>query len=245
MLTGQPLFTGETVSHVLASVLKTDPDWKTLPHGASAPLRKLLRRCLDRNPKRRLRDVREIRIAVEEALAAPLSPEGQEVVAARLHIWQQPVVLAIGALVLVAITSFVWSLASDVPAVTARRIPATHFSLATPQGVTLGYDRDNPSVTISPEGQQLVYVGSSARGQQLYLHDLDRPAGVEPIPGTEGAVNPFFSSDGEWVCFVADGKLQKVALNGGTPFELANTSSLGGFKGGAWSLESDLIPLLS
>ena len=71
MLTGRPVFTGETVSHVLASVLKTDPDWTALPADTPAPIRRLLRRCLEKDRKRRLDSAADARLEIEEALTSP------------------------------------------------------------------------------------------------------------------------------------------------------------------------------
>ena len=75
MLTGQPVFAGETVSHVLAAVLKSEPDWTTLPADTPTSIRKLLRRCLDKNRKRRLADIADARFEIDEALTAPSAAE--------------------------------------------------------------------------------------------------------------------------------------------------------------------------
>src|SRR6202521_4613745 len=75
MLTGRPVFTGETVSHVLAAVLTREPDWTTLPAGTPAPIRKLLRRCLEKDRKRRLADAADARLEIEDALTAPAAAD--------------------------------------------------------------------------------------------------------------------------------------------------------------------------
>jgi serine/threonine protein kinase len=91
MLTGRPVFTGETMSHVLASVLKSEPDWTTLPASTPAPIRRLLRRCLDKDRKRRLADAADARLEVDEALRAPTgdrpwhSPNGRCTASSRCH----------------------------------------------------------------------------------------------------------------------------------------------------------------
>ena len=90
MLTGQRMFTGETVPHVLASVLRADPDWTTLPPETPSALRRVLRRCLEKDRKDRLRDIGDVGLEIREALRSPDRETTEAVVAPPIHVWQRP-----------------------------------------------------------------------------------------------------------------------------------------------------------
>ncbi len=123
------------------------------------------------------------------------------------------------------------------PVVTTEIGAPTHLPLATPPGVSLTYNLSDPTVTISPSGRRIVYVGAS-QGRRLYLQDLDRSEGAIALAGTEGASSPFFAGDGEQIGFIANGQLQRVILGGGAPVAMAE---VGFFMGGAWSPDNETI----
>ena len=234
MLAGQRVFTGD-VSHVLASVLKTDPDWKTLPQATPAPLRRLMRRCLVRDPKRRLRDIGEARIGVEEAASAP-SDTGivASVSTTQLHAWQRPVPAAIGLLAAVAISSLVvWSLVRPGPMIPAE---VTHFAVPVEGGHEM-YLGECPRLSLSPDGRTLAYVAAG----QLHLRalgSLDSAA----MAGTVDAESPFFSPDGRSVGFVQDGDLKSVSVDGGPITEIAGAGSSGySCAGASWSPDGTIV----
>ena len=225
MLTAQRLFSGKTVSHVLAKVLDRDVDFAALPTTTPEPCRRLLRRCLEREPKRRLRDVGEAVIHLEEAtavsahdVAAPSEPTA----VLQLQLWQRPVPLAIAALCLVVLTGLtVWSLMrpADPPAESLRRF-ALDIGPASP--ILVANIHAMPAW--SPDGTRLVYAANVGGTHQLYLRTLD-DLEARPIDGTENAFEPFFSPDGEWVGFsspsgLTSGELKRVAVRGGTPLTL-------------------------
>ena len=235
MLTGQPLFTGETVSHVLASVLKTDPDWTTLPEQTPASLQRLLRRCLDRNPKQRLRDMREARIGVEEAASAPSATDvAAAMPATRLRIWQRPLPAAVGLLAAMATASIVvWSLMRPGP---ASQAPVTHFAVPVEGGheMLLG---ECPRLSLSPDGQTLAYVASG----QLHVRRLDSLDSMA-VAGTTEAESPFFSSDGRSVGFVQGGVLRSLSIDGGLITEIASVgSSTYSCVGASWSPDGTIV----
>ena len=236
MLTAQRLFTGKTVSHVLAKVLDRDVDFAALPTPTPEPCRRLLRRCLEREPKRRLRDVGEAVIHLEEATAASsphlVAPSGPTV-APRLQVWQRPIPAAIGLLVLVVVTALLaWSLvrSAPAPAGTVTRLP---FTL--PEGDVMGIA---DGMALSPDGRMLVYAAERDGARQLFVRTRDQMT-IRPLGGTEEARHPFFSPDGAWVGFFADGSLQKVALAGGPPVTLC---AAGGLLGGAtWGPDDTIV----
>ena len=234
MLTAQRLFTGKTVSHVLAKVLDRDVDFAALPTPTPEPCRRLLRRCLEREPKRRLRDVGEAVIHLEEATTASshdlVAPSGPTV--AQLQVWQRPIPAAIGVLVLVVVTALLaWSLVrpAPAPAGTVTRLP---FVL--PEGDVMGIA---DGMALSPDGRTLVYAAERDGVQQLFVRRRDQMT-VRPLGGTEGALHPFFSPEGAWVGFFADGSLKKVALAGGPPVTLC---AAGLRRGATWGPDDTIV----
>jgi len=200
MLTGRRLFAGETVSDVLAGVLKSEVDLGTLPAEAPPAIRLLLRRCLERNPKNRLHDIADARIELSEgplaataSLPAPSPPPSP---------WRRIAVgvglLVVGGLLGVA-TKGLRARPEDGPRV--------RFTVTPP-----GSGGRIQHLRFSRDGRRLVYSVSSER--RLLVHDLDAFES-RPMAGTEGAATPFLSPDGAWIGFKQAGKIRKMALGGG------------------------------
>ena len=235
MLTGDRLFVGETVPHVLARVLDWEPDLGVLPEPTPAAVGRLLRRCLRKDRGERLHDIADARLEITDALTVP---ERDDVGIHQPGFWQRPAAAVIGALVLVSVAVLVTLGVTDSnQGVVAESGPTKYLPVAVPEGVSLTYDPEEPGVTISPGGRHVVFVGAS-EGERLYLLDLERPEDATPIAGTEGARAPFVSPDGVWVAFEANNKLLKVNLNGGDAVELADVAS---FRGGTWSQDAESI----
>ena len=208
MLAGQRLFTGETISHVLASILKVDPDWTLLPT-MPTPLLRLIRRCLEKNSKRRLRDLREAGVALEETEAWEESSVPLPIAGRRGWRVVLPAVLVagiFGALVAVVI------LDRDL----TTGIGATRLSVLVPEGHEMLWGQC-PRLALSPDGRTLAYV---AQGQ-LYARRLDSTEAVA-LEGTENAEGPFFSPDGQRIGF-AQGMLKTIPLDGGPITDIAGT----------------------
>ena len=228
MLTGQRLFTGKTVSHVLASVLKTDPDWKALPTTMPLPLTRLLRRCLEKEPKRRLRDISEAVIHLEEAAAAPA---GDPSVAAAG--WRQalPLALGISAVAIIITGLVVWSLSRPDP---SPRLP-TRMAVTPPPNVNVF-----PAfgLAVSPDGRTVVFVERPSG--QLYRRSVGE-LDVVPIPGTSNAWLPFFSRNGEWIGYIdqADAALKKIRLDGSQPVTLCPVPVTG--RSAGWGPDDTIV----
>jgi serine/threonine protein kinase len=232
LLTGKQAFQGETTTEILAAVLRGEPDWQALPPATAAKIRDLLRRCLQKDLNKRCRDAGDVRIEIEEALAAPM-PTGPPITNfPPKTVWLWALGMGVAGLVVAAIAGLVvWNLRSSSVAPVSRSM----FSL--PPGEQLaGLDR--PALAISPDGNRMVYVASRGSVQQLYLRSMDSFE-AKPILGTEGAAGPFFSPDSQWVGFFAESKLKKASINGGAPVTLWDAKEMGPW-GAAWG-SNDMI----
>lgn len=205
MLTGQRLFTGESVSHILADVLRAPIEFEKIPAG---PLRQLLQRCLDRDVKTRLRDIGEARIALARASQSePAPPPPVPVEAKKPFVW----IAATAAMTALAAVGL-WGWLKPTPV--APR-PITHFVTAAPQGIA------GSPIAVSPDGTRIAW--ASASFDHIYLRTMDDPL-AKPIPGTEGGGFPVFSPDGQWLAFYTGAgpvQLKKIPLTGGAPVTVA------------------------
>ena len=233
MLTGRQLFTGASVSDTLAAVLKTEPDWSTLPSTTPPLLRRLLRHCLEKDRKERLQHIGDVRVELRDARTGSDGDAATAPVAQPAR-WQRPLFVT-AALVFGLIVGglAVWILTRPAPAPPS---PVTRMSIVLPptQQQTSLLRR---GVAISPTGTHVVY----AANRQLYLRALDELE-AQPLPGTEGSEpsSLFFSPDGEWIGFYSgrDGALQKVALAGGAAVTLAEVS---GINGASWGADDTIV----
>ena len=222
MLTGRQVFTGESVSHVIASVLKSEPDWTALPADTPPTIRRLLRRCLEKDRKRRLTDAGAARLEIDDALT---TPSGVEAVVASASssaggrgFWTAA--LAIAAAVIVALA---------VPAVRHLREAAP----PEPRGAQFEVPSPTPDVgafALSPDGRYLAMSGGVDARSQLWVRPIDSLQ-ARALPGTEGASYPFWSPESADIAFSANGKLKKVALASGEVQVLCDVDSLGGSWG--------------
>jgi Tol biopolymer transport system component len=221
MLTGARLYHGETVSETLAAVLLKEPDLSRLPKATPVSIRALIRRCLNRDPLRRLRDIGEARLILEQPESAatettptPRLPGG----------WIAAGVLA-AALAAVLILHF-------------RPVQETRvFQLAVlpPKDTFLNASGGVPA--ISPDGHRVAFAGTTNGRDALWLRDLDSLA-AHSLPGTDNASHPFWSPDGRYLGFFADGKLKKMEIAGGPAVTLCDAV---GPAGGSWSRRGIIV----
>jgi len=234
LLTGKRSFEGETVTEIVASVLKSEPDWERLPDDTPGVIRSLLQRCLRKDPHRRLQHVGDIRVEIEDALSEPetLSPiRGTKVVQPPLWRRMVPWVLA-GCMAVIALLAL-WNPQPTIPS-SPEMVKRFTLALDSPSPMTGGLS----FMALSPDGQHLVYKSTKNR---LHHRSMDQ-AGSLPIPGTEGGEAPFFSPDGQWVGFYAnDGledKLKKVSLTGGAAQTIAANTK---YVGASWGPNGNMI----
>ena len=215
MVTGARPFRGDNVTDTIASVVKDQPNFSRVP----APVERLIRRCLEKDPKRRLRDVGDAWDLLEESSTHAAARPAATV----------PRLLWIGTVALAAATgaSTVWLLKSE-----ATVSPAVNrFAHALGEHQNLG-----TRLAISRDGRRIAYAANG----QIYLRVLDDLV-ARPVPGTAiGAAptSPFFSPDGESIAFFAQGRLMKVPAAGGTPVALGNASANGG---GSWGADGTIV----
>jgi serine/threonine-protein kinase len=235
MLTGRDAFGGETTSDILACVIRAEPDWSLLPGSIPLRIRELLRRCLQKDPKQRLRDIGDARIAIEEVLsAAPQEAGTLQGGAASLPVWRRAMPWISGILLALVVGIGVWELR---PRPEAAHI--VHFSFSPPEGDSLVFPFGRTPLAISRDGTEIVFLARHGGTPQLYLRRMDRLES-EPLAGTDNADNPFFSPDGKWVGFFADSKLKKVSVVGGTPVTLCDAPT-GVTVTGAWAPDDTII----
>ena len=217
MLTGTRLFQGETISDTLAAVLRQDISWQQLPPGTPPEIVRLLKRCLERDRKNRLHDIADARIVLEEVARDGGKAENAPPAATPSRAWWP---LAVGAVALVlAFVAGQW--ASSGPVTTGTR--SIRLVIPRPAGVT---DVGEPAV--SPDGSFVVFVGAAgARSRQLYIQRLNEIS-PRPIERTEGASMPLVSFDGRWIAYQRANRLEKIPVDGGEPFPLADLSRTGG-----------------
>ncbi|MEN8006333.1 MAG: protein kinase [Candidatus Krumholzibacteriota bacterium] len=209
MLGGRKLFAGETVSDTLASVLQAQIDLDDLPDNLPRPVKQLLRRCLQRDPKQRLRDIGDARIILQDVISGEIeeAPETASKGSSRVH-WA----LTCALVVAVAAAVFGFMRPSD-----HQPLPLRKFSIP--------MDSKDPSTNvafapqISPNGQYLVYLSE----EQIWVRDLASMVS-RPLSGTEGAHYPFWSPDSEWIGFSTSSELKKIDRSGGQSTILAKMS---------------------
>jgi serine/threonine-protein kinase len=235
MLTGKPLFQGETVSDTLAAVIREEPDWTRVP----AKVQRLLQACLQKDPKQRLQAIGDWRL-----LLSDVQPQGIAPSQSRPGWIVATVILA----AITAITGIGWWRAGRPVAHPLIRIST---ELAPVPGNAYGYHLDDTIVgvgqpgtflTISPDGTRLVVevIDPTDRKALLGSRRLDERR-FTPIPGTEDPASPFFSPDGQWVGFLGDGKLRKIPVQGGAPVVLCSAEN---FASGSWGDDGNIIAAL-
>jgi serine/threonine-protein kinase len=228
MLTGKRAFDGETVTDVLAAVMKSDPDWSALPSDATGLLRSVLRRCLQKDPARRLHDIGDARIEIVEAITDPDLGFQPSTKSRSAWIAGAPWILA-GLLAF----AVVWLTIGARPATSIANSLPVRLDLNLPEGLEPFMSAS--SVAFSPSGSLVALVGIIEGNRQAYLFRLDQGDHV-PIKGTFGASSLFFSPDGRSLCVVLPGVLARVSLDDGLVTNLAPDADL--FSGAVWGADN-------
>lgn len=240
LLTGKQLFLGETTSDMVAGILKQEPDWKALPKELPVRIRDLLRRCLQKEPNKRLHDIADARIEIEETLSKPSEPtiesiaeteEIQPSLKKQAFPWGLTAIIAVTVAVIVSVAVWTFKPSPTPPPRLAKR-----FVVNLPPGHKFGGSGYGNRLALSPDGQSMVYSANDGEKYQLYLRPLDKLEATA-IPGTENAIHPFFSPDGQQIGFFVEGRLKKVSLSGGNPLTICEADG----RGATWSPEGNII----
>ena len=225
MLTGKRVFAGETMAETLASVMKEQLTFDDLPAETPTALRKLVTRCLDRDLKRRVQSMGEVRIALEDILSGAATEEVKVVTqqAPAKTSWA----LAGAAILIAALAVWApWKTPPSQPDVVRLEIPA-------PDKTTF-----NNAVVLSPDGRHLIFTTSGEGGQTIWIRDLNTLQARKLAPWSQNPV-PFWSPDSRFVAYQQDGRLKKVDIAGGPPVTLCDAPQ--NFGGGAWNQDGVIL----
>jgi eukaryotic-like serine/threonine-protein kinase len=231
MLTGRRAFSGDDLTDTLATVLKSDPDWSGLPADTPVAIRKLLRRCLEKDPRRRLPDIGSARLEIDDAQPRP-SEHVVPTPTAHPSRWRRVGALATAVLVGSVVTGTALWLVTRPVSPAPPRVMRTMITPSAAAPLTIGFGRD---LAIAPDGLRLVYVA----GTQLLVRRLDQLVPTA-LTGLGVPVLPTFSPDGQWIAFFdGNAALKKVAVTGGPAVMLSPTNNAGG--GATWSPDDTII----
>jgi serine/threonine protein kinase/Tol biopolymer transport system component len=229
MLTGKTAFAGDTTTDTLAAVIRGEPDWSLLPAETPPSLRALVRRCLQKDARQRLRDVGDARIALEDLLAGR-SPDADGPSPVRTsRLGSAAFAVGLGFVTLTIGVVATWMLK---PSPEAPR-PVVRFTIDLPRGQHLATTGIS-ALALSADGSLLAYVATARADapQQIFVRAMTSGE-TRAVAGTEGATNPVFSRDSQWLGFFAGGKLKKVLASGGVAQPLADAIAPGAASWGS------------
>jgi len=240
-LTGVPAFNGEDVPEILANILKSEPDWKSLPSDTPAIVRSLLRQCLQKQAKHRLNAAGAVKVMLDDAIRTPsIADAPAKAAEAQRAGWKRMLPLLAASMFVGAIG--VWTLRPSPTvdrSVTRVRLdvtPAERFN-----GSNGSVRPSRLAVAVSPDGRTVVFGGVRKGTIQLFKRSLDAAEAV-PMQGTEGARGAFFSPDGQWVGFWSGNKLKKTPLEGGPPVEICDIpADPAGLFGASWGTDDTIV----
>ena len=234
MLTGRRAFEGGDISEVMAGVIKSEPDWDALPTALPPALVTYLRRCVQKDPRERIRDIGDVRLALAGAFdpsaLPPVEPPVTTVAVPQLALWQRPA--GIAAVVLVAIVLGGLIDRALVPSAPTQATSRAAISVAPSRPVA--QTTFSPDVAISPDGRRIVYQA----GAGLDVRLLDQLESVA-LRGLEVGFSPFVSPDGAWIGFASGNLLQRVSSVGGPPVTICTVPA--SLRGASWGPDDVIV----
>jgi serine/threonine-protein kinase len=236
MLAGERPFVGDDVSEVMAAVLKLEPDWGRLPAGLPDPVRRLLKRCLEKDPKQRSRDIADGFLQLDDALAATPAISSGQVAVRVMPLWRRAAPVVLGVAVGTLAVGAAWALIGSWGPEGAGSIRLSMVPAASRPFAPNAFDRN---IAISPDGSRVVYTAGAADEGRLVLRSIDRVEG-DLLAGIAGARSPFFSPDGQWIGFFqGNAQLKKVAVTGGPAITLCEID--GPPRGASWGDDGIIV----
>jgi Tol biopolymer transport system component len=236
MLTGKRAFDGDDVSMTLAAVMMKEPDWSALPPAMPAALGMYLRRCLAKDPAARIRDIGDMRLALNGAFEAPSQPAAPPP-SARASRRRTAVIAGTGlaaGIITTAGASALWLTVRSTPP------PVARFLVFPPEKATfVTGGRTATTVAISPDGTKLAFTARDGSGRVLmWVRPLDALT-AQPLSGTDDAAYPFWSPDSRSIGYVTPNKLMKIAATGGPAQALCDLAFI--TRGAAWSRDGTVV----
>ena len=246
MLAGRRPFEGATISDVLAKIIERDPDWNALPAKTPRSIRTLLRRCLEKDPRRRLDSAAVARLEIEEASTTPTTDGSSRSDVSRGAGWPLRALVPVAVLAAAVGAVTTWTVTRPAP---APPLPVSRFAITLPPAQPLAFSINDRDVAISADGTRLAYTAGDQA--QLMVRALDQLDAV-PLAGIANARAPFLSPDGRWIGFfdrldegvttgpvVQRGALRKVSTSGGPPIAICPLT--GASRGASWGPDDSIV----
>ena len=222
MVTGRRAFDGADTTEVIAAVVRAEPDWSRLPPDTPAPVRRLLRRCLEKDPRRRMADVRDARFTIEDLAGESAAPG----VATPRPSWERPLWAAALLVCIAGAAALLWRTGASLPPTREMRV-----DIVTPPTT------DPVAVALSPDGERIAFVASSEGRPMLWLRSI-ATGEASPLPNTDGASFPFWSPDSRSLGFFANDRVNRIGIDGGS-FKALASAPVG--TGGTWSRDGVIL----
>jgi serine/threonine-protein kinase len=233
MLTGRRAFGGDDATDVIAAIMRGEPDWDLLPSDTPSGIRRLLRRCLEKDRSRRLDSMAVAKFEIQEALATPHAGVAEVVAVRRPAVW--PIVTS-GIVCALVGAGLTWWLVRP----NHRVEPVIRFPVTPPPPAALFLDTFVSDMDVSPDGTLIAFSGrQKGDDPHIFLRQLDQDHAIV-LPGTAEGRGPAFSADGQWISFQFRGDIRKVPVSGG-PAETVCTECSSGYRGGAWLRDGSFV----
>ena len=236
MITGRPVFGGDTASETIAGILKSEAAWELLPHRTPRAILDLLHRCLTKDPKRRLRDIGDARIVVSEEGVAPPDGTVDGLAGSRPVARHQVVLLVLMSIVVSSLITggIVWRATRPAPP------PLVRFTVSPGATEELTISPATRDIAISGDGRHIAYLTESGGEQHLWVRSLDQITPTELVAGGLPR-EPFFSPDNTWLGFYdqTGSVLKRVSVQGGPALTIASVPGL--IRGASWGNDDSII----
>jgi serine/threonine-protein kinase len=244
MLVGTRPFDGDDVSQTMARVIERDPDWTALARVAPAGVMRVIQRCLQKDPQNRLRDIADVRLELQDVITGADRPESPSETTRGTWRVRSLLIAGLGVGLVVGIAVGALALRGGPAPTSSDRSLRLSAQISLPGDALLALDSeaadvgfDSTLLDLSPDGRTLVWVGSSSGAVRLFARQLDSFE-TRPLPGTEGALHPFFSPDGRSVAFLTNSKVKTHSFVTGTTTTICDVST---GVAGTWTTDDQLF----